>query len=251
VLRRAGLTPSDVLFVSDAGDWREFGGIEGDRAAARAGVQIVARQLGVSAELLTHRVLERVVDRVAQEMLEKLVSDQTGHSLFPAPQGWAFLLDRMLGHGNADAMACHADVGQPIVAVGAPVAAFMPRVADKLHTQCIIPPHAEVGNAVGTVVASVTHTVEILVQPRVMGTGTLTFLVHNPHGRESFNHFPEAADRAEEVAVQLAQETVTKAGGEVSSVKVDRHEVVLGKLSEMTVRACAIGRPRLGASDVE
>jgi hypothetical protein len=127
----------------------------------------------------------------------------------------------------------------------------MPRVADKLHTQCNIPAHAEVGNAVGTAVASVTHTVEILVQPCVMGTGTLVFLVHNPHGREVFKHLPEGADRAEEVAVQLAQEAVKKAGGEVTSVKVDRHEVVLGSLSEMTVRACATGRPRLDASDVE
>jgi N-methylhydantoinase A/oxoprolinase/acetone carboxylase beta subunit len=251
VLRRAGLTPSDVLFVSDAAGWREFGGCEGNEAAARAGVQIVARQLGVSPEVLTHKVVEHVVDRVAQEMLDKLVSDQTGHSLFPAPQGWAFLLDRMLGHENTDAMDCHVDVRRSIVAGGAPVAAFMPRVADKLHTQCIIPPHAEVGNAVGTVVASVTHTVEILVQPCVMGTGTLVFLVHNPHGREMFNHFPEAVDRAEEVAVQLAQDAVTKAGGEATSVKVDRHEVVLGKLSEMTVRACATGRPRLGARDVK
>jgi hypothetical protein len=84
-----------------------------------------------------------------------------------------------------------------------------------------------------------------------MGAGTLLFLVHIPNGREMLNHFPEAVDRAEEVAVQLAQEAVKEAGGEITSVKVDRHEVVLGKLSEMTVRACATGRPRLGASGGE
>jgi N-methylhydantoinase A/oxoprolinase/acetone carboxylase beta subunit len=124
----------------------------------------------------------------------------------------------------------------------------MPQVTEKLHTRCLIPEHAEVGNAVGAVVASVTHTIEILVQPHVMGAGTVTFLVHSPRGREDFNHFPEAVARAEKLAVGLAEEAVRKAGAEGVSVKVDRQEVVLGRLSEMTVRATATGRPRIAES---
>jgi N-methylhydantoinase A/oxoprolinase/acetone carboxylase beta subunit len=217
----------------------------GNYAAALAGTRVVAHQLGLAVDELVRRVVEYVVDRVAQEILDKLVGDETGHGLFPAPPGWEFVLQRVLGHGEAGVLDCRVRVPQPIVAIGAPVAGFMPRVAEKLQTECIIPVHAEVGNAVGAAVASVTHTVEILVQPHIVGAGTLTFRVHTPSGPEHYNQFPEAVEHAEEIAVGLAREAVDAAGAEGVSVKVDRREVVLGKLSEMTVRATASGRPRL------
>jgi len=246
VLRRAGLTPTDLLLVaSGSAEVPGSLGMTGNHAAALAGARVVARQLGLTLDELVQRVIDQVVDRVVQEILDKLVSDETGHGLFPAPPGWEFVLQRVLGHGEAGALDCRVQASQPIVAIGAPVAGFMPQVANKLHTRCLIPEHAEVGNAVGAVVASVTHTIEILVQPHVMGAGTVTFLVHSPRGREDFNHFPEAVARAEKLAVELAEGAVRKAGAAEISVKVDRQEVILGKLSEMTVRATATGRPRI------
>jgi N-methylhydantoinase A/oxoprolinase/acetone carboxylase beta subunit len=186
-----------------------------------------------------------VVDQVAQEILDKLIGDETGHGLFPAPPGWEFVLQRILGYGEAGILDCRVRLHQPIVAIGAPVGGFMPRVAEKLQTECIIPAHAEVGNAVGAVVASVTHTIEVLVQPHIVGAGTLTFRAHTPSGPVQFKHFPEAVEHAENVAVGLAREAVSAAGVEGVSIKVDRQEVVLGKLSEMTVRATASGKPSL------
>jgi N-methylhydantoinase A/oxoprolinase/acetone carboxylase beta subunit len=246
ILRRAGLTPTDLLLVA-SGSAEVLGslGMTGNQAAAVAGAQVVARQLDLTVEELVQEVVAHVVDRIAQEILDKLVGDETGHGLFPAPPGWEFVLRRALGHGEGDVLDCRVRLPQPIVAIGAPVAGFMPQVAETLHTRCLIPDHAEVGNAVGAVVASVTHTVEILVQPHVVGAGTLTFLVHSPQKRESFPHFPEAVGRAEKLAVELAEEAVHQAGAEDVSVKVDRQEVILGKLSEMTVRATATGRPRI------
>jgi len=246
VLRRASLTPTDLLLVAaDTTEVPGSQGTKGNRAAALAGAQIVARQLDLPVNELIQQVVEHVVDRVAVEILSKLVSDETGHGLSPAPPAWDFILQRLLGHGEPGMVDCHVRVSEPIVAIGAPVAGFMPQVAVKLHTECLIPPHAEVGNAVGTVVAGVTHTVEILVQPHVVGAGTLSFLVHSPLGRESFPHFPEAVARAEELATELARERVLRAGAANVAIRVDRQEIALGKLSEMTVRACATGQPEL------
>jgi N-methylhydantoinase A/oxoprolinase/acetone carboxylase beta subunit len=238
VLRRAGLTPTDLL-------WSESKEIGGNSAAARAGARVVARQLSISVEELTRQVVVQVVDKVAKEILDKLVHDETGHSLFPTPRAWTFLLDRVLGHENTKAVSCQVQVHQPIVAIGGPVAGFMPQVADKLHTQYLIPPHAEVGNAVGAIVAGITQTVEILVQPYVLGASTVVYLIHSPRGREWADPFDKAVARAEELAVELAREAVHEAGTEEASVKVDRKEVTLGALSEMTIRATATGRPRL------
>lgn len=238
VLRRAGLTPTDIL-------WSESSGVGGNGAAARAGAQVVARQLGVPVTELARQVLDQVVDSVAKEIVDKLVTDRTGHSLFPVPRAWAYLLDQSLKPADAQPLSFQVQVRQPIVAIGAPVKSFMPRVADKLHTRCIIPPHAEVGNAVGAVVAGVTHVVQALVQPHVQGGGTVTFLIHSPQGRQAADSFAEAVAQAEAIAVELAEKAVREAGAEVSLVKVDRRQVDMGSLAEMTVRVCATGRPCL------
>ncbi len=236
ILRRAGLTPTDIL-------WSETSGIGGNGLAARAGARLVARQLNISVEELARRMMEQVVDAVAKEILDKLVTAKTGHSLFPAPRAWAFLLEQSLEPEATADLNCHVQVHRPIVAIGAPVTSFIPQVADKLHTQCVIPLHAEVGNAVGAIVAGVTHAVEVLVQPHVQGGGTVTFLIHSSRGREVAGTYAEAVAKAEATAVELAQEAAHQAGAKVVSVKVDRREVTLGTLAEMTVRACASGRP--------
>jgi len=88
-------------------------------------------------------MMEQVVDAVAKEILDKLVTAKTGHSLFPAPRAWAFLLEQSLDPEATADLSCHVRVHRPIVAIGAPVTSFIPQVADKLHTQCVIPLHAE------------------------------------------------------------------------------------------------------------
>jgi N-methylhydantoinase A/oxoprolinase/acetone carboxylase beta subunit len=133
-------------------------------------------------------------------------------------------------------------VHKPIIAIGAPVACFVPQVADRLHTRCIIPPHAEVGNAVGAAVAGIKHTVEILVQPHVLGSGTLIYLVHSPRGREVLNNQEEAVRRAELIATEIATQRVTESGGKSVSVTIDRQTVNMGVLSEVTIRVCATER---------
>ncbi len=239
VLRRASLTPTDIL-------WSPSSSIGGNGAAARAGAQVIARRLNITVQELTRQIINQVVDGVSKEVLDKLVTAQTGHNLFPASPAWAFLLEQALGHKSTETIECHIKACQPIVAIGAPVSSFMPQVADKLYTQCIIPSNAEVGNAIGAAVASISYTVEVLVQPLVQGAGTVAYLVHFPHGREEFTSFARAVARAEAVAVELARKAAYRAKAEAVTVKVDRKEVKMGSLSEMTVRACATGRPRLG-----
>ena len=83
-------------------------------------------------------------------------------------------------------------------------------------------------------------------QPHVRGAGTATYLIHSPLGREEEQSFARAVRRAESIATQLAQKAAYRAGAKGVSVKVDRKKVTLGKLFEMTVRACATGQPRMG-----
>ena len=60
---------------------------------------------------------------------------------------------------------CTLTLQQPVVAIGAPVEAYMPRVAEQLHTELVIPPHAEVANAVGAVAGGVVQRQRVLINP--------------------------------------------------------------------------------------
>jgi N-methylhydantoinase A/oxoprolinase/acetone carboxylase beta subunit len=229
------LTPTDVLWSESIQ--------EGDNLeAAKAGTEWTARQLNMSLESFTEFVREQVVARVAEEVLDKLFCDITNHSLSSAPQVWKKLLECLLGYETFPDISGYIQVRKPIIAIGAPVRCFIPKVAERLHCRCIIPPHAEVGNAVGAAVASITHTVEILVQPHMIGSSTLEYLVHSPHDREVFSNLEEAVERAERIATDTATQNVHLSGGKSCSVTLDRKYVTMGFLSEVTVRACATDR---------
>jgi N-methylhydantoinase A/oxoprolinase/acetone carboxylase beta subunit len=235
VVRKAGLTPTDVLWSESIQ--------EGDNLeAAQVGTEWTARQLNMTVESFTEFVREQVVARVAEEVLDKLFSDITNHSLSSAPQAWKKMLECLLGYDTFPDLCGYIQVRKPIIAIGAPVRCFIPKVAERLHSRCIIPSHAEVGNAVGAAVASITHTVEILVQPHIIGSGTLKYLVHSPHDREVFSNLEEAVERAERIATETATQNVHLSGGESCFVTLDRKYVTLGVLSEVTVRACATNR---------
>ena len=74
-------------------------------------------------------------------------------------------LDRSL-HGNpSDELKCELTLRHPLVAVGAPAGAYMPKVAEILHTRLTLTPYAEVANAIGAIVGCVIHRRKILITP--------------------------------------------------------------------------------------
>jgi N-methylhydantoinase A/oxoprolinase/acetone carboxylase beta subunit len=70
-----------------------------------------------------------------------------------------------LGNVNGSDLDCRLGLNRPLVAIGAPVAAYMPRVAEHLNTELIIPDHADVANAVGAVAGSVVQRLQAIIRP--------------------------------------------------------------------------------------
>ncbi len=70
------------------------------------------------------------------------------------------------GNGSAlSELGCELTLRRPLVAIGAPVAAYLPRVAGALHTELIIPEYAEVANAVGAVAGGIVQRLHVLISP--------------------------------------------------------------------------------------
>ena len=185
---RAGFTPTDALHALGRLDlW--------DVEAAGLGAQILAAQTRRSPQALCQEVVEGVSQRAATALVSKVLSDEAHPPQWEQEPTAALLLARALGDGGGEeqSLACDLTLRHPLVAIGAPVEAYMPRVAQQLNTRLIIPPRAEVANAVGAVAGGVVQRQRVLITPLEPGTGGgYTVRLHLPDGVQDF-HDVEAA----------------------------------------------------------
>jgi N-methylhydantoinase A/oxoprolinase/acetone carboxylase beta subunit len=241
VVLRSAFTPTDALHALGRLDlW--------DAEASCLGAQMLARQAGLAPEALCERVIEGVSDRVSQALVTKILSDEGTLPDWEREPAAAELLSRALGNKQESDLDCQMRLRQPLVAIGAPVEAYMPRAARQLNTELVIPPHAEVANAVGAVTGSVVQQIRVVIQP-LDGD---QFRVHLPDGVHDFSTLADSVRYVEETMRARVETMAQQAGAHHIEVRVEREDktapvrgdrLYLG--TEMTFTA--VGRPSLAA----
>ena len=134
-------------------------------------------------------------------------------------------------------------LARPLVAIGAPVAAYYPEVARRLSTRLVIPPHAGVTNAVGAVASGVVQTVEALITQPVEGS----FRLHLSNGVEDFDDLEAAALRASAAVRAQAENQAHRAGAGELQLSFSRKDKIVrdkggfGIFIELRIAATAFG----------
>ena len=239
IVLRSAFTPTDALHV--LGRLRLW-----EAEASLVGARMLAKQLGLSTEALCQRVVAGVSERVSKALVTKILSDEGTRPDWKQEPSAQELLTRALGGKPGSDLGCHMRLRQPLVAVGAPVEAYMPGVADHLSTDLVIPPHAEVANAVGAVTGSVVQQIRVTIQP-LDGDA---FRLHLPDGVRDFATLTESVRHAEETLTERVRAMAEKAGAQHVEVRTEREDktapvrgdrIYLG--TQMTFTA--VGRPGL------
>jgi N-methylhydantoinase A/oxoprolinase/acetone carboxylase beta subunit len=211
---RAGFTPTDALHaLGRLSLW--------NAEAARLGAEVLAAQRRCSVEELCRDVIEGVSSRAARAIVSKVLGDEARLPDWEAEPTASLLLGRALGDGRGSELGYALTLRRPVVAIGAPVQAYMPRVAEMLHTRLLIPPHAEVANAVGAVVGGVVLRQQVLITPLDEG-GMLR--LHLPEGMRDFSLLDEAVAYAEERMIPWMAERARQAGADVVEVHMARQD---------------------------
>ncbi|MBN1874671.1 MAG: hydantoinase/oxoprolinase family protein [Anaerolineae bacterium] len=253
---RAAFTPTDALHVLGR---LSLWNVE----AAWLGAELLATQVGLSAEAFCERVVAEMSTQVTTAIVTKVLGDSDVRLREDMPVVWARepaaagLLARALGRVPASDIACELMLRQPIVAVGAPVEAYLPHVAQQLHTEVIIPEYAEVANALGAVAGGVIQRLQILIRPVDFETAYRLYSSNGYHLPENARDFETA-----EAAIAYAQRTVPdylqavarRAGAmqvEIQMTRVDHTTPVQGRPAqsvflETELVFTAVGRPALG-----
>ena len=245
-IQRIGFTPTDALHV--LGTYTPW-----SREAALEGARVLARGLDTDPETLAAEVVGLVADRLAGEIVAQVAADETGEEGLLAGQGSEFFLQRALHPERGSALGIRFRLRLALGAIGAPVAAYFPLVAEKLGAELVIPEHAGVANAVGAASGSVVQRVEVLVEPEDDLTGIVGYRAHTPGERREFKELAAALAYARQAGREHALEAARRAGAEDVVVEEERSDqsgsvaVGLGGSLYLGSRLSftAIGRPRL------
>jgi len=245
IIQRIGLTPTDILHAS--GEYVEY-----DAEASKAAVAIQAAALEMTPSHFCAEVKTAVINKIARELINKLLYEETGKTAYCEVTG--DLITKSITHKAGVDYSMRMMLHKPIIGIGAPVAAYLPRVAEQLHTRLLLPEHSEVGNAVGAIMGSIIESAEVLIRPKpgVSAMENPPCILHSDTEKREFDSVEEAVDYARIYVTNLARKKALEAGADEIDMRVDRDDKIghLGKswgtgiMLETRVIATAIGKPR-------
>jgi N-methylhydantoinase A/oxoprolinase/acetone carboxylase beta subunit len=242
----AAFTPSDALHVLG----RQHGW---DVEAARLGASLLALEErnasagreADTAEGISQRTYEQALRQAVRAVLETAVARDPGLELRRTGPFHQLVEEVAAGRSFSQLLEVNVRLGTPLIAIGAPAAAYYGEVARRLGAKLCIPEHAQVCNAVGAAAGVVSELCELTVNQTALNV----FRVHDPAGSRDFAD----ADRAIEEATRLARTYVLAAALRAgasdphveTSVSERRARTNTGDefLAEATVSARATGVP--------
>lgn len=208
-VQRCGLTPTDLLHVR--GELALWPGT----AAARL-LDFYAALAQQPPPAFATGVLDDMRQRLAVELLKvQLPADSNPDALDAQPAAQA-LLATWLG-GNDRALVLNATLRHPIIGLGAPVGFFLPAAAARLQAQVVIPPCADVANAVGAITSHIAVRRELRILPAESGA----FLLHGLAGVHEFPTFAAADERARALIQAQVLALARAAGTSHTTVQLD------------------------------
>jgi len=249
----AAFTPSDAMHVLG----RQHGwSVE----AARLGATVLAieernataRRERDTPQGICERTYQHLVREAGRVVLESALAHDPGLEAKNGQWGPLGLLleGQIAGRPFSRVLDVRLRLATPLVAIGAPAAAYFPEVARRLGAQLLVPEHAAVCNAVGAAVGLVSETCEVLVNQPMFKV----FRVHDPAGSRDYSEAHEAIEDAKRTSRELALAAVRRAGAHEAQVEtsVKQRGANAGSaseyLAEATVHSRATGRPSTARS---
>lgn len=202
VLGRISVTPTDLLHASGELDmW--------DAGASRLAVALLGKRFNKTFDEFLAEAKDRVVDELCYAAVQSLVNYEGGGFDLKEDAGAMHLFRKQL-HPDAGAyLAATVTPTIPLVGVGAPIAAWLPPTARRIGCELIVPPNAEVANAIGSAVGRVMETVKILITP---GDNNDGFNLHSAWEMRFFQLLGDAREYGKEFAAAKARELAMENG---------------------------------------
>jgi len=214
VIGRVSFTPTDVLHcLGLLKKWNNDAAIEGARTLANE------YECECSIDSFATQCLENMTQSLAICILQSIASKQGYEFDIDKNDDFKFFLEPFFKQADMDSDICvPIGLSYPIVAIGAPVEAYLPAVGDLLKTKVIIPEHSEVACAIGAATGKVNEKITVLIKPG--------YKVHAPWGCEKFIYLEDAQDRILTKGKEIVMENAKKAGMIDTEIIINRDKVM-------------------------
>lgn len=210
MISRISFTPTDALHC--LGRFRKW-----NLETALAGAGILANTYGCSQEKFVSLCLEKMTQSLALAILQAIASKQ-GYALDINAPNFRFFLEPFLKPANQNLdIQVPIRLNYPVVAIGAPVTAYLPAAGDLLQTRVMIPEHSEVANAIGAAMGKVSEKVIVLIRPG--------YTIHAPWGLEKYLVYEEACAQVLTKGKELALENAGQTGILAPELTINRDKV--------------------------
>jgi N-methylhydantoinase A/oxoprolinase/acetone carboxylase beta subunit len=236
VIGRAALTPTDLLHLNG-----RFAPWDVDSAATAA--DLIARLQGWSVDQLIQGTMQHIAERIVAEVV-MFISGQTLERLpdyTPINNLGLWLFEESL-YGQNPYLGAHINLKMPLIGIGAPAGIFLPRVAELLDTELILPEHYQVANAVGAVVGSVMVVQEAWILPQMRGMNVVGYYAQAGRKRQRFSRLNEALDYARQTIGEQAFAEAQAAGAVEPRLEFEQ---LPDGAESYRLRVRAIANPRL------
>lgn len=209
LIQRVGLTPTDLWHVTgEDARW--------DPEAAQAAADLAAFRLGTSVEQLIEEVRETVTRFIVRQALQAHFGVDGEIDSCHRESVAAILTRVALGEVSPDGVVAGVRLKPPIIGVGAPASIFMQRVAERIDASLVIPEGADVANAVGAAVGTVTATKEALIRPQE----DESILCYAPEERRLFANREDAVAWAADQLLPAVDAELIERGAAAASIRV-------------------------------
>ena len=237
LIAHISFTPTDVIHaVAESNRW--------DCEAAIIGAKMLAKRMGKTVEEFLAYARFCILYSLASAVMQAALNNE-GHDYNLPSRQQDVLISKLLGQDKEPLLSCRAQLGVPLIAIGAPVAFWLPQLQEILDFKLVIPEHAEVANAFGAATGNILEKLDVLVKPNMElgGHG-----VHLPWEYILFDDFDEAVAYATREAREHVERRAREAGADDPhvAVQVDEMTVVnegIKIVFEVHVKAKAYGRP--------
>ncbi len=208
IVIKSMLTPTDIMTAQ--GIFTDF-----DKQAAQDGLQALANQLSLEPSALSAQIMDivtaKLYDTIANFMLErsagKAIDEPQTLKLGCTPRG--------------DELDVQLRLKMPLVGIGAPTRAMLPRVAERFFTDCVLPKHHQVANAVGAITGSVLVEEKVIVKPKYDVSGVVGYTAHSSGARLESQSLEEAMDWARLQAGKIARNRALEMGADQLEIETD------------------------------
>ena len=244
----AAFTPSDALHV--------LGGQHGGCVeSARLGAALLAleernasaRRERDTPEGICLRTYEHVIQQAGQLVLETALARDPGLEVGRSGHFRQLMGEVAAGRRFSELLEVALRLTTPLIAIGAPAAAYYREVARRLGAVLRVPEHAEVCNAIGAAAGVVSEVCELTVNQPVLNV----FRVHDPAGSRDFDDAHTAIEEAKRIARAYVLAAALRSGASDphidTTVSERRARTNTGDeyLAEATVCARATGVPAM------